>query len=474
MIYTVEFNNLFSILKIIDEGDTIFIKDGIYYNQNIILSFKGNVNKRIYITAKNPGSVIFKGQTQITINGEYITFGNFIFNEGGITNGINIMGYENRITNCIFNLNSSNGPIMNIYGKNNRVDHCIFENFSKNGVWVEIKRTEDIDYILVDHNIFKNRSPGQDNGFETIRIGTSSSSLTKSRTIIYSNLFEGCNGELEIISVKSSENIIYKNIFKNSKGTLSLRHGDRSIVAYNKFIQNNIPDTGGIRVSGKNHIIFRNLLKNINGNDNSKAAISLSSGIKNSPLNGYFQVRRLQVIENIFINNLYDIAIGIEKDNTILPPEYVYFVGNIIFKNTTNPIFSYKGIQTDKISYQKNQYYGYDFGKKLDNNATLLDPKSFKINIKEDEYGTKNKIGTVWKQNLQYYELDINVDEFYFINKDYIYKQINNVNITPILFPSDYNDENEYLLPNNASTNDGFSSLLLFSLFAFKIFKKIF
>ena len=57
---------------------------------------------------------------------------------------------------------------------------------------------------------------------------------------IMNNLFENCNGEIEMISVKSSENIIYQNTITNCKATITLRHGQGSIIAKNKFLQSNM------------------------------------------------------------------------------------------------------------------------------------------------------------------------------------------------------------------------------------------
>jgi poly(beta-D-mannuronate) lyase len=210
-LYILDFNQLKDIQPELIEGDTVLIKDGTYPDLSLTINNKALLNKRITIKSENFGKVILTGNCKINIIGNYITFGDFIFKDGGIKNSVEIKGLGNRITNCDFSFNNSDGPIIAIHSKNNRIDHCIFHDFTKAGVWVEVIRTSINDYVLIDHNIFRNRSLGIGNGFETIRIGTSGNSLSDSNSIIYNNLFENCDGELEAISNKSSGNIIYKN-----------------------------------------------------------------------------------------------------------------------------------------------------------------------------------------------------------------------------------------------------------------------
>ena len=82
----------------------------------------------------------------------------------------------------------------------------------------------------IDHNYFGQRPILGSNGGETLRIGTSHYSLSNSYTMIESNYFDRCNGEVEIISNKSGSNTIQNNVFFESRGTLTLRHGNGNIV----------------------------------------------------------------------------------------------------------------------------------------------------------------------------------------------------------------------------------------------------
>jgi parallel beta-helix repeat protein len=223
-------------------------------------------------------------------------------------------------------------------------------------------------------------------------------------------MFENCDGEIEIISIKSSENIIYNNIIKNSKGSITLRHGDRSIVTKNKFLQNGISGTSGIRIIGEDHLIYDNLIKDVNGGP----AISINNGIKNTPLNGYAQVKNLKVAKNVLINNKNDFLIGISKSGGTLTPISSQIIDNIVYKNNNNSIFSYDGYGSTDMYYKNNYFYGYDIGKSTFNHDVLLDPKNFDISIiNEDNYGTNDFIGPLYNVDPKYSEINIELNHNY-------------------------------------------------------------
>ena len=463
MDYLISFYELNNIVSKLKGGDIVLIRDGIYINQDINISSIADSKNRIYIKAENPDKVIFSGKLNMVISGSYITLSGFVFEKGGNSNSIQLMGIGNRITNCKIYFNDSNGPVVSIYNKKNRIDHCIFENFDKEGAWIEVKRNNEINYALIDHNIFKNRAPGNGNGYETIRIGLSSNSLTNSRTIVMSNMFENCDGEIEIISIKSSENIIYNNIIKNSKGSITLRHGDRSIVSKNKFLQNGISGTSGIRIIGEDHLIYDNLIKDVNGGP----AISINNGIKNTPLNGYSQVKNLKVAKNVLINNNNDFLIGISKSGGTLTPISSQIIDNIVYKNNNNSIFSYEGYGSTDMYYNNNYFYGYDIGKSPFTYNVLLDPKNFDISIiNEDNYGTNDFLGPLYNVDPRYNEINIELNHNYHKIKSEILTDFYiNENKTLKLY------SNRQLLSNN--TNNLFDTFILSSLFFIYLIFKI-
>ena len=335
------------------------------------------------------------------------------------------------------------------------------QNFKNTGVWLEVKRQNGMeDFILIDHNVFKNRKPGNGNGFETIRVGLSGSSLSSSKTIISKNFFQNCNGELEIISIKSCDNIIFKNIIYNSLGTITLRHGRNNIVANNLINQFNTPNTGGIRIIGDNHLIYQNLIKNVHGDDTGKTAISINNGIQNSDLRGYFPVKNVKIIENVLVNNLFDLTLGIGKDGASVLPNNLLFQKNIIFKKNYDPIFSFSSYininnaQKQNVVFKQNKYFGYNIGKSIDSSAILYEP-NFNINDKIDLriYGTGEKIGIIDNIPIEITDLNIDLASFYDLTKNKIIQtsSINNKNDTTMNLP--YTPiKNNYPVPESYPT----------------------
>jgi len=211
---------------------------------------------------------------------------------------------------------------VSFYGTYNRLDHSYLKGHDVIGVTVVVWLDGQPNYHRIDHNHFDDRKSGQgENGWETIRVGDSSTSQTNSRTTVEYNLFTRLNGEIEIISNKSNENVYRHNTFEWCEGTLTLRHGDRCIVDSNYFLGYGLPGTGAVRVIGEDHKVINNYIAGTTARDG--AAITVYAGIPNSPLNGYFAAHRALIANNTFVGNTgphVEIAAGYgERDRTVLP-----------------------------------------------------------------------------------------------------------------------------------------------------------
>lgn len=334
-------------------GNTILLDDGIYENIKLTIDNVGTLTNPIIIKAKNNGKVFFSGSVNVSITGQYIILSNIIFTNG--SGSVQLKGSNNRITNCEFSLNDGDGPILTIHKYNNRVDHNVFKDFSNFNPWVQVVHQDDTpDHILIDSNIFMNRKKGTGNGFETIRFGLSGTSLSPSRSVVENNIFENCNGEIEIVSNKAGGNIYHKNTFKTSYGSLTLRHGNNVIVAKNKFLQNNTPDTGGVRVAaGSGHIIYNNLFKDTNN----RAALIINSGSDDDIYN--IQVSYSQFLKNIFLNCSLDILIG--STQFPLSPRLCSINDNVIIKNNNNPVYQINSNMID-FKFHNNIYNANNMG----------------------------------------------------------------------------------------------------------------
>jgi poly(beta-D-mannuronate) lyase len=169
------------------------------------------------------------------------------------------------------------------------------------------------------------------NGGESIRIGDSQSSMLDADTTIENNFFERCNGELEIVSNKSCGNVYRRNYFDACEGTLTLRHGNRCRVDGNMFFGSESRQCGGIRIIGEDHVVVNNYLEGLRGTG-FRAAISVVNGLPDSPLSGYFRVKRAYIAFNTIVRCTQPLAVGTDGGNRalVLPPEQTAVEHNVI------------------------------------------------------------------------------------------------------------------------------------------------
>ncbi len=167
-------------------------------------------------------------------------------------------------------------------GQDHVVNHNRFEGKCGKGVLLTVKRTiEREDRHHIHHNIFKDYVPNwnDDNGFETLRIGTSANSQSNSSSVVEYNLFERTNGEIEVISNKSGNNTYRYNTLRNSDGHLTIRHGKNATIEYNVFLQSSSNQGGGVRLFDSGHTVRHNYIEGIDTNSNSRGGIVIHAGI---------------------------------------------------------------------------------------------------------------------------------------------------------------------------------------------------
>ena len=333
-------------------GDTIKLKNGTW--TDIILEFyaEGDDGNPVVLTAETAGEVILTGFSRLAIYGKYLEVSNLDFKDGA-TSSSDVISFrrsssqlaENcRVTNCrILNYNPATDAVaykwVSIYGANNRVDHCTFSGKNHEGALLVVWLTGSANYHRIDHNYFSDIPRLDRNGAETIRIGTSTNSLTESRSIVEHNVLEKCDGELEIISNKSGFNIYRFNTFINNNGVLTLRHGDDCEVHGNFFFGGSGISSGGVRIIGERHRVYNNYFQDLSGTG-SRAAISIENGVVNSPLNLYFQVKDAEIVHNTIVSCRQAFSIGSGKsDERTLPPLDCVIANNVIDKVVgTNPL----------------------------------------------------------------------------------------------------------------------------------------
>ena len=190
--------------------------------------------------------------------------------------------------------------------------------------------------------------------------------------------FNECNGEIEIISNKSCENVYRHNTFVNCEGALTLRHGNRCTVEGNFFFGNGRPRTGGVRIIGEDHKVFNNYFQDLAGADG-RAPLSISQGLVDTPLDGYFQVKNAIIAFNTFVNCGNGLLIGLAdtltgtSQQTTLPPVDCRIANNLVF--STRKKLVDQRITPVNLTWEGNLMFGTSLGISAQAGITLADPK---------------------------------------------------------------------------------------------------
>ncbi len=337
-------------------GDTIVIKNGTWTDQVITLKANGTADQPIVLLAETAGKVLLNGTSRLAFSGQYIEISGLYFKNGTLS-GSDVISFRTSsselATNCklinsaIANYNPIDNMVDNkwisLYGTNNVVDQCSFENKNNSGtllvVWLQSGVT--VNHII-SNNYFGYRNSNLDssgkelNGQEIIRIGDSNTSMTTAAVTVEGNFFEKCNGEIEIISNKSCGNIYRNNLFLECEGMLTLRHGNDCIVDGNYFFGNGVPESGGIRIIGENHMVYNNYFEKLRGSGY-RAALCMVRGKENSALSEYFQVKNTLVAFNTMVDCSQSFNINYNSSSTCtLPPINSIIAHNHIYNSTTS------------------------------------------------------------------------------------------------------------------------------------------
>lgn len=376
-----------SILSQLNPGDTVVMSDGTWTNQEIEFAAIGTEKAPITLRAETPGLVVLNGDSSLEISGDWLVVDGLRF-EGGALNSGHIVQFRgslghatnSRFTNSsILNYNPSDIDTryfwVSIYGQHNRVDNNYFYNQNHSGVTVVIWRdSPDPDFHTIDGNHFADRPVGNGNGFETIRIGTSTESESDSFSVVENNLFERVDGEIEIISNKSGRNIFRNNTFRESAGTLTLRHGHGNLVDGNFFLGFGKDRSGGVRVIGRNQILVNNYFGGLDGR--ADGAIAITAGVPESPLTGYPQVKNAIIAHNTIVD-VNDAAIvfsqGLGSSGRTLLADDVIIANNAIFSQQ-DPLFA--GTEGSNWRWHGNIAFGQSLGPVRGNSGIeVVDPK---------------------------------------------------------------------------------------------------
>ncbi|MCX6321108.1 MAG: polysaccharide lyase 6 family protein [Bacteroidia bacterium] len=286
-------------------GDRIIVANGVYTtNESILISKQGNASQPITIEAETIGGVEINGANGFMLSSpsSYIIIKGFKFTNKTGTNRIETGATHCIITRNVFECASAGSPgskpYLNISGDDNEISYNIFQNKKDEGQMISVqgpgsdkmaKRT------WIHHNYFYNFPPTANN-CSAIQIGLSGRSMDSAFCVVEYNLFIKTEGENEgAICHKSCNNIIRFNTFGERSEEMSLRHGNKSQVYGNFFL-----NTTGLRFSGDDHLIYNNYFQGC-----SKAIVCTNGDgevKEGSKLTCHDRPDRVKVVYNTIIN----------------------------------------------------------------------------------------------------------------------------------------------------------------------------
>ena len=182
---------------------------------------------------------------------------------------------------------------------------------------------------------------------------------------------------MEIISSKSRENIFRHNTFFECEGALTLRHGNGSVVKENYFFGNHKPLTGGVRVIGEDHWVINNYFADLAGTA-SRSPLAIMQGLVDSPLNGYFQVKRATIAFNTFVNCTNSLLLGLSgtlsgtTNGTTLPPVDCIIANNLVLQPAGKIVD--QRITPQNLLWQANIFFGTTLGITTNSGILRVDP----------------------------------------------------------------------------------------------------
>jgi len=307
-------------------GDSVVMIEGPWRGQTIVFRAQGTARKPITLRAGTPGKTILTGQSSLKIEGEYVVVSGIWVRAGEkASDGIFIAGNHCRLTGCAVT-QSTYKFFVHFSGYENRMDHCFLAEKTSDSPTLQVEVESRPNHHLIDWNYFGHRPPLGRNGGETMRVGYSWQSMSNSATTVENNLFERCDGEIEIISSKSCNNIYRGNTFLDCAGMLTLRHGNGCLVENNFFIGHHKRGSGGIRVIGEDHTIVNNYIEGV-----SQGGVWITSGIEDSPLKGYFCARNILLAFNTIVDSrgpYLDLSAGLGSARRTLLPENIIIANN--------------------------------------------------------------------------------------------------------------------------------------------------
>lgn len=251
---------LVSALSASAPGDSVTLRNGIWSNLNVnFQSINGSAAAPVHIRAQTPGQVVITGPNWFfDIGGNNYEVSGLTFKD--VNNNLKSIRFRGTAANVHDNAMLLGGryhqvifdSTPNAQGDAPQFHHNFAAGKQDRGLIIQLDNSFRTDLYK---NYFGHRPEGgpsgNTNGWETIRIGTSTIMDSSLQANIRDNYFESTNGEAETISDKTHDNFIHDNTFRNVvKGWVTARHGGGGMYSGNMFI-----NSLGIRVGNNDDTI---------------------------------------------------------------------------------------------------------------------------------------------------------------------------------------------------------------------------
>ncbi len=353
-------------------GDNIVLANGVWKDVEIKFTGKGTKDNPITIKAETEGQVFIEGISNLAFGGEYLEVSGLHF-RNGYSPSENVIAFRLdkntianncKVTNCV--IVDYNKPQrddddlwVQFFGRHNELSNSYLAGKTNGGptVRVDLKGVESIkNYHKIINNHFGPRPRKGGARGETIQLGSSFTSMSPSNTTIANNLFEACNGEVEIISSKTNFNEIRNNVFYKSEGSVVTRHGNYVTIDGNYFIGDGVNEQyGGIRIINTGHWVTNNYFFNLKGKS-FRSPLAVMNGIPKSPLNRYNQVTDVVVAYNTYVNCSAPWQFGVGTNIAqadVLPKSEIRSARAIRTTVANNVVYNDKGLESIVIENDK-------------------------------------------------------------------------------------------------------------------------
>jgi poly(beta-D-mannuronate) lyase len=357
-------------------GDNIVLANGIWKDVEIKFRGKGTKDNPITLKAETSGKVTIEGLSYLKFGGEYLVVEGLYFKNGFSPSNAVIdfkIGHKDmpdeisnncKVTNCV--IEDFNKPKrddsdlwVQFWGRHNELSNSYIAGKTNRGptVRVSISGIESINnYHQIVNNHFGPRPVKGGPSGETIQLGDSYTSMSPSHTMVANNLFEECNGEVEVISSKTNFNVFKNNVFYKSEGSLVTRHGNYVTVDGNYFIGDGENENyGGIRIINTGHWVVNNYFYGLKGKS-FRSPLAVMNGIPKSPLNRYNQVTDVVVAYNTYVNcsSPWQFGVGTNiAQADVLPKSEIRSARAIRTTVANNIIYNEKGLKDIVVENDK-------------------------------------------------------------------------------------------------------------------------